>query len=315
MPATWNIEFLAHNKVRRFPLAAEATAVDTTGTFTLPDSFLAGLDLPIHTAMDTEPGQFFLRSLGLHPTGFVFIFAYQGTNGVVDVATAMVPRGSFAPFKSFPLGGLSPFDDTQGTVALGSLDDIDRQPPGIWYFDLAGARIEPFCTRPSLRGVTGLVVTNGTEQSTRITGDVELIAGTNIQLTLAQVEGQDPQIIISAISGEGTLQNCICQGEENLAPCIRRVNGVSGTSAGDFYLLGDNCFQFTEITNGLKLTDKCCQPCCSCPELEAITSDLSLLKSERDTFTVFMQQLTTQVNQMELTVLGARLNDQGCTTC
>jgi len=315
MPATWNLDFLEHNKARRFPLAADASVTDSTGTFTLPDSFLVGLDFPIHTAMDMLPGQFFLRCLGVTSTGFVFIFAYQSDTGAVDVATAMIPRSSFQPYKGFQVGGLSPFDDTVGTLALGALDDIDRQPAGMWTFTLEQTRIEPFCTRPNLRGVTGLIVTNGTDQSTRITGDVELIAGTNVQITPVLVDGQNPQLIISAISGEGTLQSCVCQGEEQQAPCIRRFNGVTGTAAGDFYLLGDNCFQFTAITNGLKLSDKCCQPCCSCPELEAITADLSLMKAERDNFAVFMSQLMTAVNQMELTVLGARLNDRGCTTC
>jgi len=65
----WNLEFLNHNAQRSYPLTADATKIDTTGSFTIPDDFLVGLDIPVSTAMNMESGQFFIRQLGLFASG------------------------------------------------------------------------------------------------------------------------------------------------------------------------------------------------------------------------------------------------------
>ena len=41
----WNLEFLNHNAQRSYPLTADATKQDLTGSFVIPDDFLVGLDL------------------------------------------------------------------------------------------------------------------------------------------------------------------------------------------------------------------------------------------------------------------------------
>jgi len=311
----WNLEWLNHNAQREYPLTDDATARDNTDSFQIPSDFLVELDLPIHAAMDMEPAKFFIRQLGAFPTGFSIIVSYDGNDGFIDVATALIPRVGHTRNKTYALGGVEPFDDTVGKVVIGRLSSIDEQPPGVWEFSPATGALEPDVIRPIIRGVQSLIVVNGSQRSSRLQGDIELVPGTNIQITPVIVEGQDPQIIISAISGEGTIEDCVCEGDEADQPCIKTINGVRPTPDGKFALVGDDCLQLEVTVNGLKITDTCCAPCCGCEELERITSDLERFNQNRVTLEKFSDQLTTSVNEFSLTVLGARLGDRGCITC
>jgi hypothetical protein len=308
----WNLQFRDHNSQRKYPLADFATGNDVTGSFELPDDFLVGLDLPIHAAMDMNPGGFFIRELGVFPTGFSITVSYDSVDGVVDVATASIPRTNHTRYKTYNLGGLEPYDDISGKVLIGRLDSIDAQPAGLWTFDIDGAPLEPDCIRPWLRGVTAIILRNGAEESEPITGDLVLEAGTNVQLVPILVEGENPRIRVDAIEGEGLTQDCLCVGDAAETPCIQKINGIPPTDDGNFNLIGDTCFEFVQTDNGLQLVDKCCAPCCDCTDLEAITRDLDRFNTERATFKLFVEQLLASVTQMSETVLGARLGDRGC---
>jgi hypothetical protein len=311
----WNVEWLNHNSQRNYPLADEATALDKTGSFEIPEDFLVELDLPIHAAMDMEPGRFFIRTLGVFPTGFSLTLAYNGTDAITDVATVLIPRASHTRNTTYALGGVAPFDDTVGKVVIGKLDTIDKQPAGVWEFDLAATRLEPDVIRPIIRGVQALMVVNGSERSERLQGDIEIVPGENMQITPVVVEGEDPKLIFSAISGEGTIEECVCEGEEAELPPIKRINGVAPTPSGEMSLIGDDCIEVVQTENGLKLIDNCCAPCCGCEELEAITRDLERFNQQRVTLERFVDLLQVSVNEFALTVLGARLGDRGCITC
>lgn len=308
----FNLQFLNHNAVRRYPLVDEATAVDKTGSFELPDDFLVALDLPIHAAMGMLPGQFFLRYVYAYPTGYALTVSYETESEIVDVATAMVPRHSHTRNKVYTLGGLDPYDDTVGKVAIGRLESIDEQPPGAWEFAFAATRLEAHVIRPQLRGVQSLAAVNGGVRSVRLTGDVELVAGDNIELVTI-LDGGDPVIRINAISGAGLMRTCVC--DDETAPCIKTIDGQGPDGDGNIQVVGDDCIQVQHITHGLKLVDLCCKPCCDCQELEAITRDLVRFNQERNTLESFVQQLLATNSQLSLTVLGARLSDQGCVQC
>ncbi len=311
----WNVEWLNHNSQRNYPLAAEGTARDLTGSFKIPEDFLLELDLPIHASMDMEPGRFFIRTIGVFPTGFSLTLSYSGAESIVDVATALIPRSSHSRNVTYAMGGIAPFDDTVGKVVIGRLDAIDKQPAGVWEFDLAATRIEPDAIRPIIRGVQAIVVVSGSEISERLQGDIEIVPGINMQITPVLVEGQDPKLIFSAISGEGTIAACVCEGDETETPCIQKINGVTPTTTGEINFVGDDCIEIVQTINGLKLIDNCCAPCCGCEELEAITRDLERFNQQRVTLERFVDLLQISGNEFSLTVLGARLGDRGCITC
>ena len=74
---TWNLEWLNHNSQRAYPLAEDATKVDVTTDFTLPDDFIVGLYIPVQGTMNVDPSLFFLRSLAIFSTGYNLSIAYH----------------------------------------------------------------------------------------------------------------------------------------------------------------------------------------------------------------------------------------------
>jgi hypothetical protein len=314
--STWNLEWLNHNSQRRYPLADDASGYDSTGTFSIPDDFLVQLDLPIHSAMDMDPAKFFVRQIVAASTGFSIVISYQGTSGIQDVAASHIPTVSHTTeYKTYSLGGIEPFDDTAGKITINSLDGISKQPAGLWEFNVTGSRLSVDTIRPIIAGVQSLRVSAaGGAQSSRLYGDVELVAGDNIQLTPVVTSGSS-KIVISAIDGEGTVEPCVCEGDAAVLPCIKTINGVSPTSVGDFHFIGDDCLQFTGGTNVVGVADQCCAPCCGCTELESITKDLERFLQEKVNLQIFVQDLKSSVTEMNLVVLGSRLGDRGCITC
>lgn len=311
----WNLEFLNHNAQRSYPLTAEATKADTTGSFVIPDDFLVGLDIPVSSAMDMETGRFFIRLLGLFASGVQLIVAYDTGSELIDVGTSLIPTNTTARNRVFALGGVEPFDDIVGKVVIGRMDTIQLQPSGLYTFNFAGTGLEPQAVRPMIKGISSMRVANAAGTvSQRLYGDIELVAGTNIQLSTSQTSTATT-ITISALDGEGTVTPCVCEGDAADIPCIKTINGIPPTTGGNFNFVGDDCLTFNPITNGLKLTDSCCAPCCGCAELEAITRDLERFASQRSALELFVNQLAAETSTFDTTVLGARLGDRRCLTC
>lgn len=315
-PLTQNQEWLAHNANRRYPLADDADAVDASGGFRLPDSFLVELDLPVHAGLDTGPAGFFVRSVSAFAGGYGVTVAYQPDGGdPVNVASALVPRQGFSRNSVFTLGGIGDFADTVGKIVVGRLDDIDEQPPGVWEFTLASARVDPDAVRPIVRGVSSVTCVNGDQRSTRLYGDIELVAGANMRIVPVLAAGRDPVIRFDAVSGEGTVEDCACDGDDPAASPVYTINGVRPTVGGDFTVAGSDCVQIVPIANGLRVVDVCAQPCCGCEELERITQDLERLLAQARAVEGFVSRLQTSVDTMALTVLGSRTGDRGCVQC
>jgi len=313
----WNLEWLNHNAQRRYPLADDAEARDETGGFRLPDNFLVGLDLPIHAGLNVSPAGFFVRSVSAYAGGYGLVIAYQPADlsAPVTVATALIPRQGFARNSVFTLGGVGDYADTVGKLVIGRLDDIDEQPPGFWEFTLETARLDPDAVRPIIRGVSSVTCVNGDQRSVPLYGDIELVAGTNMQIVPIIQTGQDPIIRFNAISGEGTVDACVCEGDEAQTAPITKINGVAPTTAGNFNFVGSDCIQIETIPNGVRVVDVCAKPCCGCAELEKITQDLKRLLSQVGSVDGFVDRLQVNVETMSLTVLGAKINDRGCVQC
>lgn len=311
----WNVEWLNHNSQRHYPLTAESTKTDTTGSFTIPDDFFVALDLPVSPAMDMESGRFFVRQLGYYASGFHVVVAYDTGTEVVDVAAAIIPTSSHTRDKIYNLGGIEPFDDVNGKIVIGRIDSITAQPSGLFTFTLETARIESQAIRPMLRGISSFrIVDAAGNAGDRVYGDVEFVAGSNMQLSTVLTSTEN-KIVFSALSGEGTIEACVCEGDSAQLPCIKTVNGIAPTPDGNINVLGDDCLTVTEIANGIQIIDSCSTPCCGCPELEAITLDLERFNSQRATLELFVSGLQAEVRAFDVTVLGARLGDRRCLTC
>lgn len=320
MPTVYqNSEWLAHNAVRRYPLADDAGGVDSTGSFTLPTDFLLELDLPIHAGMDVDPARFFLRHVGAYATGYFVTVGYQPAGDdpdeAVDVATCLIHRASHTENRVYALGGVEPFDDTVGKVVIGRLDSIDRESAGFWSFTLAEGRLDPDAVRPLIRGVSSIVLVNGTEESPPLHGDVVLRAGANIQLVPVLVDGEDPVVQINAVTGEGLIEECVCEGEATPRSPIYTINGVAPRLDGEYTLVGGDCVVFDVIENGLRVTNTCSKPCCDCADLERITRDLERFGEQVAAVNAFAADLRNAVNTMDRVVLGSKTGDRSCVQC
>lgn len=315
--AAWNLEWLNHNSQRNYPLADDADRKDQSDTFELPRDFLVELDLPVHAGLDIDPGRFYIKHLGVYPTGYSVVVGYAPSDGgdPVNVATAMIARPTHVKNQSYNLGGIGDYDDISGKLVIGRLDNIDQEPPGYWTFDFEATRLDPDAVRPMIRGVSSLICVNGNQVSKKLYGDVELVGGTNCRLVPIVAAGEDPIIRIDFLQGEGSIEECVCEGDSAQTPPIKRLNGLGPTAAGDYNIIGSQCIEITPITNGIKITNTCAPPCCSCSELERITSDMERLNTEVAAVQQVKGDLRVAVDTMSLTVLGAKLGDRGCSTC
>jgi hypothetical protein len=306
----FNIQWLAHNAQRSYPLTAEATGKDVTGSFSLPNDFLVSLYLSIPTSLNVQPASFMIRTIQSFATGFSVTVGYWNGSTSVPVAIGRVLRSTHKQNQSYQLRGIGQFYDVSGHMTIGQLDNIDLQPPGEWQFDLDGGRLEVDSIRPQIRGVTQVRVRNGTELSNPITGDVVIRAGTNMRVTVS--EGDTQEIILSAINGEGLNEECECEGGNDPTPPIKSINGIRPGPDGSFTMLGSSCMDIQSITNGLRLDDKCAKPCCGCKELEIMTTAMESLGKQAETENVFLTNLHAAVTQLSQIVLGTRLGDEGC---
>lgn len=312
MLSVLNIEFANLNSQRSYPLADDATGIDVTGTFRLPKDFVVGLDLPVHVGMVTSPDKFFIRNIGVFANGFAIVVGYNSDAGPVNVASAMIPVEGHELNQVYSLGGLTPFDDTVGKIVIGSLQNITEQPPGYYNLAFSEGRLDPDAVRPSLRGVSGLIVVNGSQKSDVIYGDVLFTAGENMRLTAIAVSGQNPQVRFDAISGEGLTDPCQCSDE--LANPIYSINGVRPNADGEFFLPPGTCIELTEVTNGLKISNPCSQPCLGCTSLEELTRQLETMGTENQSVKNLAQSMQSVINSTNI-ILGSRLRDEGCVTC
>jgi hypothetical protein len=307
----WNLQWLNHNSQRSYPLTERATKTDVSKTIRLPDSFIVGLYLPIHSGLSFAPNNFYIKSILIAPTGFNITVGYAAGGQTVDVAAANIIRSNYQPNRSYALGGLGDFDDCVGRVVLGVLDEVDLLPPGLYEFEPADGELETDAIRPMLRAVTRLRVSNNSELSAPIYGDVTLVAGNNIRITAANF-GAETEIVFDAIANTNLNEECYCD-TPTTGECIRCINGVC-SSDGNFIIAPDDCIQITPMSNGLKFADTCAQPCCGCTELDAIVDQINRFGDGVTTLQNFITRLGSEVTQMSLVVLGSQLGDSGCST-
>jgi len=289
--------------------------MDTTEAFELPDDFILGIQFPVHAGLNIESGKFFLRKLAIFGVGFNISIGYD--DGSIDppiVASTVISKATHEEYDYYALPGKNDFADSVGTIIIGKLATIDSLPPGQYTFDYEDGKLEVDAIVPHVRDVRSITVVNGTERSDRLYGDIEVFAGNNIQLTAVTTLGQPAEIHISAISGAGLDEDCVCDDAID-APPIRTINGVVPTIAGDFTLTGDDCLEIQTGSNSLLFVDKCSSPCCGCEELEALTAEMEIFGSAASTVRGFVNRLQSEVTQFHQTVLGSLLADDGCLTC
>lgn len=311
----WNIQWLNQNSQRSYPLTDASSGQDTTGTIQIPDSFMLSLQFSVHAGNNVQPEKFFIHTLSIFPIGYSIVLGYDdGTASPPVVGNVNISRINHYENRAYAISGTGNFADSTGTVIIGNLAEVDTLPTGTYSFAPAAATIETDAIRPMIRGISSITVVNGTDRSDPIYGDVEITAGTNMRIVANIVEGQSPDIVFNAISGEGLNETCGCD-ETSDGPPIRFINGIPPLPDGNFRIVGNNCMDVQPVSNGLRFSDLCSEPCCGCVELEALTSQIDKFADGVVTLQGFANALNVEVTQMSQVVLGSRLNDNGCINC
>jgi hypothetical protein len=310
---TLNLELLNLREQQSYPLTPDASGRDETGTFSLPKDLLLDLDLPVEAGWNLDPEKFFLKALTVDGTGVRVEIGYDGGSEVLVAATAAVSRQTHVPYAVYRLSGQGDFADSVGHVIVGRIDDATALPPGHYTFDLDGGGLEVCCVRPNVRGVSSLTAVNGAERSQRLYGDVELVAGTNVRLTVTEADGVY-SVRIDAIEGEGLTDECECDEPED-RPCIKTISGVGPDSSGNVAVVGDECLTVETLSNGIRIVDTCSSPCCGCDELQALVRELQLLSNEAVSLRSYADRLQAETTGFNQAVLGSQLGTRGCSSC
>ncbi len=311
----WNLQWLNHNSQRSYPIADWGSSVDQTGTIEIPDSFILALHFPVHAGLAVTPEKFYIQGLGIYPTGYSVAIGYDdGTANPPIVANVNIARAQHTDYRTYALSGADDFDDSVGQIVIGKLDDIDALPPGYYTFEPAATPIETDAIWPMIRGISSLIVVNGSDRSARVYGDVELVAGDNFRIVANLIDGFSPQIVFSAIAGEGLNATCACEGETD-GQCLRFINGIPPLPDGNFRVVGNKCIDIQPIANGLQFADICSEPCCGNAELDALIRQIDRFADGVVTLQNFAGEVGGEVTQMTQVVLGSKLNDQGCIEC
>lgn len=303
-----DLEFIDHNSERAYPLASDANGIDASGTFTLPKDFLVGLRLPINWRMNVSPQKFFLRNLLLRDAGCSLTLAYNGSLGVTDVASVNIPLATSSRYSQYTLSGLNDYGDSRGFVVVSSVSNLRKQPAGSFNFNFADARLEPDVIVPSIRNLSGLRVSSAGIESPLLTGVVRLAAGANIRLTAETISEGVHRITISAISGEGLTEECVCYDE---GQPITSLNGIP-PEAGAMSVIGNNCFEVGTAEAALIFKNLCSQPCCGPEDLVKLTEVAESLWSKSTTLENFLVALEARSTTTDMIFLGSRLADRTC---
>lgn len=315
----WNLQWLNHNSQRSYPITERASKNDITGTISLPDSFILALYFPLHISLNVQVDRFYVSTLLISPIGYAISLSYNdpetGTN--TFAANAIIAKETHTANATYALSGIDDFADSVGHVVIGATNEIDDLPPGLYTFNFDDSALEADAIRPMVRSISALRVVNGVETSELLYGDIEMVAGTNMQIEPGiNPESGNPRLIFNAISGLNLNETCSCNTYDE-GKCIKCINGICSDD-GSFSLVGNECVKIEQtpgIKGSLKFSDTCAQPCCGCAELDAIKTQIDRFDDGVNTLQNFVTRLSSEVTQMSLVVLGSRLGDAGCSTC
>lgn len=294
----WNAEWPNVNAQRKYPFAQDASL--TADGFELHNDLIVDFVLPVNVTAAPDPSLFHLKQLGVFGNGVTMTFAYDGT----VFATLSVASADFQPYTTYALQGSGSFSDSKGWITIGQLA-ATLQNPGSYNFTSSTGRLLPTVIRPRLRTVASMAIVNGSDVGNPLTGDIALVAGRNFRLRV-DLSGLKPKIILDAINGEGTTVPCSCSQLDENAPCITMINGQSPEDNGNFNIAGSDCVNIATGAAKLDITDSCSKPCCDCRELNALTTELTLMQNQTRTLEMVAERLKKELLNIQGNILASK---------
>lgn len=290
-----NLEFLNRNSLINYPLREDATRVDQTGAFTLPNSVI--VDFVLVVPENKASAAVYLRKLTYLGNLLSLELADDSGNAVTVI---VVDITTHTKYQGYDVIGIGQYLSSSGRIILGDLSPLTSMSNGQYTFAFIATAFEPTTFRPDIRGVNGLILVNNNVASNPIYGDVQFVAGTNVEL----VETSPGVIQINAISGEGLNTVDPCATAFPLPPPIRTINGFGPDNNGNFSIIGSACMTVGGASGTLTLADTCSSSCCGCAELEWITQRMEVLMQQNVELNEYINNLQASFNNFQNNVLA-----------
>lgn len=305
-------EWLNSNSLRNYPLSQSATTESVDSTLALPDSLLVDLKLAVPYIAGIHPAYFYISSLAVYPSGFVFEIGYDsGAIKIPSVAiSAPVSFAGFSEYSPVSISGVVTstaldFSQIQGVAIIGKAVEIESR-LGTATYSLAGARLESSVIAIGPRRISGVKVVTAGFTTPILSGQLALVSGANHSI---EVTGN--VIKLNAIDGGGLQADCECSDVE-LSPCLRTINGIKGDAEGNIVVAGGDCVQVETQTDGITISDSCAKPCCGCNELQVLTTDIDNVSNQLTAFALQLAALIANVNSLQVTCLSSSVDPTSC---
>lgn len=292
---------MSENTQRAYPLRYGAVPADVTNTVTIPESFLAAAQL---TVVGLQPAGVFISRIAA--TGLFYEVTLSvsdlltPTTTIVPLGTVIIPKTAqdFSNFSVTP----ARIYDTAGHITIGSLEQINTWPSGVYTFAPANTFLELDVVRPSVSRLTSMQVWSGDSVSATLTGSVVLRAGSNIRIS-DKYAGNSQLVTISATSNSDYTDACSCASGATIGPPIRQINGVTADDNGNVNLLGGGGYEFQSTAGGLTFMNANTAPCCGCEQLDAVFLDVKQFVNGATDLRDYANRLQQAIARLETVVL------------
>lgn len=263
-----NLDFLNLNSLRNYPIREGLSRTSADGGLTIPNDFIVELQL----AATYDPSRrFYISKLSNFDSEIIVqISDYSGVvAGVFVINTA-----THTEYKEYFLAPTELYVGATGIMTVFSLQSIQETFTGNFTFSAEATEFEARTSIPALKGINRLIFKTAAGKTFAVTGDVEILARTNVRFSQEPITGM---IVVDAAEGIGLNADC-----GNLYPCIKTINGIRPDNVGNFTLDFSDCASLSTIpaNTGLLLEDVCCKPCQGCGDIAVLTDRLSSLESQ-----------------------------------
>lgn len=267
MPWIDSLDWSSLNSLRRYPLREGVSSASEDGYFNIPDTLIVDLTL---CATSAVVDRFYISKI-FNKLSSVDIEISKYDDAAV-VGSITVNKTTHIEDRDYYLTPTALFAGANCKITIGTLRDLETQPPGLFTFKNTNTELEPRTVIPGMIGLSRLAFVDSSNGEYSATGTVTLVSRSNL---LFSYEAGAAEVILDAGDNLGLSKKCT-----DYIP-IQSINGVLPDNKGNINLLGIDCVKVASSTQyTLDITDTCCTPCAGCEELEVLTAGLTSLENK-----------------------------------
>lgn len=290
------LEWLNANANRSYPIKEDASMVDISGNFKIPDSLI--VDAIINVPRSLSSAVFFISSITLSTQSAAIDISYRLTENTPPVLCGHavahnVPLGGgdaeddyrYCPFVS---PAASTGDIISGIITVGPIMDALQNGTGKFDFMYYATPLEIHCIYVSTPAVQSVSIWSGSESLQTFSDKLKIKAGQGMRITVESDQTIRFDVISSATGfvEKNTEELCGTAIENaSIRKPIKTINGHPPDGAGNFSIDGGECIDVSTSAGRIALKDSCSQSCCGCKELDVLIKTMENIKTQLTTIT------------------------------